>query len=164
MIHAEFSRPVRAHEIGQRRQHNIGATAAEREALARRFDLLTLDRLEASLETVRTDGAIIITGRVSAAGAQPCARTRTPVPFAIAEPLMLRLIPEAPEGEDVELSPEDLDSEPLTSDIIDLGEFAAQALGLALDPYPRSDTPAPGILSEEQARAAANPFSILKKH
>lgn len=163
MISLEFSRPIRAHEVGQRRQHNLGATAAEREALSLRFDLLNLDRLEAMLETVRTEGAIIVTGHISAAGAQPCARTGVAVPFTVAEPLTLRLLPEAPVGEDLELSPEDLDSEPLTSDVIDLGEYAAQALGLALDPYPRSDAPAPGVMSEEQARMASSPFSVLKK-
>lgn len=160
---AEFPRPIRAHDVGQRRQHNIGATKPEREALAARFDLLSLDRLEATLETVRTDSAILITGRISAAGAQPCARTAAPVPFTIAEPLSLRLTLHAPEGEDIELSEDDLDSEPLTSDIIDLGEYTAQALGLALDPYPRSAEPAPHILTEEQARAASSPFAMLKK-
>lgn len=159
----EFSRPIRAHEVGQPKMHNIGADAAERAALAQRFDLLSLDRLEASLTITRTEAAFTITGRFSAAGTQPCVRTRTPVPFTIAEPLTLRLIEQAPEGEDVELREDDLDSEPLTSDIIDLGEYAAQALGLALDPYPRSTVPAPGILTEEQARAASSPFAILKK-
>lgn len=164
MIPPEFSRPVRAHEVGQRRQHHLGATAPERAALARRFDLLSLDRLEATLDLRAEAGAIHITGHVSAAGAQPCVATQAPVPFALAEPIALRLIPHTPDGEDLELSAEDLDSEPLTSDIIDLGEYAAQALGLALDPYPRSTQAAPGILTEDQARAASSPFAVLKKH
>jgi uncharacterized metal-binding protein YceD (DUF177 family) len=159
----EFSRPIRAHEVGQPKPHNIGATAPERAALAKRFDLLALDHLEASLTVARADGAFTITGRISAAGTQPCIRTRTPVPFTIAEDLKLRLIPNAPQGEDLELSEDDLDAEPLTSDIIDLGEYAAQALGLALDPYPRSAEPAPHVLTEEQARAASSPFAVLKK-
>lgn len=164
----EFSRPIRAHEVGQPKMHNIGADTHERAALAQRFDLLSLDRLEASLTITRIDGtrteaAFTITGRFSAAGTQPCVRTRTPVPFTIAEELKLRLIPDAPQGEDLELGEDDLDAEPLTSDIIDLGEYTAQALGLALDPYPRSTEPAPGILTEEQARAASSPFAILKK-
>lgn len=167
----EFSRPIRAHEVGQRRQHNLGATAPERAALARRFDLLILERLEANLElradTGTATGAgstvIHVTGHISAAGTQPCVATQAPVPFTIAEPLTLRLIPEAPESEDIELSEHDLDSEPLTSDIIDLGEIIAQALGLALDPYPRSSESAPGLLTEAEAHAAASPFAILKK-
>jgi uncharacterized metal-binding protein YceD (DUF177 family) len=159
----EFSRPIRAHEVGQPKQHNIGADTAERTALAQRFDLLSLDRLEATLTIARTDATFTITGRISAAGTQPCARTRTPVPFTIAEDLKLRLIPNAPQGEDLELGEDDLDAEPLTSDIIDLGEYTAQALGLALDPYPRSTEPSPHILTEEQARAASSPFAVLKK-
>lgn len=167
MTEPEFSRPIRAHDVGQPKQQNIGATAAERDALARRFDLLALDRLEATLhishQAHSASGAILIKGRISAAGTQPCARTRAPVPFTIAEALTLRLIPASPESEDLELSAEDLDSEPLTSDIIDLGEYTAQALGLALDPYPRSTEPAPHLLTEEQARAASSPFAVLKK-
>ena len=42
------------------------------------------------------------------------------------------------------LADADLDTETLDGDVIDLGEIAAQALALALDPYPRSTAPAPG--------------------
>jgi hypothetical protein len=51
----------------------------------------------------------------------------------------------------------------LTGDVIDIGEIAAQALALALNPYPRSTAPAPGVISEEAARAASNPFAVLRK-
>ncbi len=162
-IPPEFSRTVRASDVSQRRQHSLGANAGERAALAGRFDLLALDRLEATLELRADGGVILLTGHFSAAGAQPCVRTRAPVPFVLAEPISLRLIPEAPAGEDLELASEDLDSEPLSSDIIDLGEYVAQALALALDPYPRSDEPAPGVLSEEQARVASSPFAVRRK-
>jgi uncharacterized metal-binding protein YceD (DUF177 family) len=162
MSGSEFSRPVRAHEVGKARAHQIGANADERAALAVRFDLTALNRLEADLELGRTASGIRLAGRIRAAGSQPCVRTGTPVPFTIDERLALRLLEAAPVGDEIELSAEDLDSEPLVGDIIDLGEYAAQALALALDPYPRSTAAAPLILSEDEARAAASPFAVLK--
>jgi hypothetical protein len=44
-----------------------------------------------------------------------------------------------------------------------MGEIAAQALALALDPYPRSTLAAPGVISESEARVASSPFSVLRK-
>ena len=154
----EFSRPLRAHEIGGNPRHQqIEATAAEREALAKRFDLLTLDRLR------RDAAGIRVTGRIDAGGAQPCVATAEPVPFVLAEPIALLLTEGAAVADEIELADSDLDSEALVGDIIDIGEIAAQALALALDPYPRSAAPAPGVISEDAARAAANPFSVLRK-
>ena len=42
-------------------------------------------------------------------------------------------------------------------------EIAAQAFALALDPYPQSTLPAPGVITEEAARAESTPFAIVKK-
>jgi uncharacterized metal-binding protein YceD (DUF177 family) len=160
----EFSRPLRAHEIGGTlRRQTIEADAVERAALAARFDLLGLDRLVADISVRREASGIRVTGRIDAAGTQPCVATAEPVPFVITEALALLLTENQPEGEEIELADADLDSEPLVGDIIDIGELAAQALALALDPYPRSTAPAPGVISEEAARAASNPFAVLRK-
>lgn len=160
----EFSRPLRAHEIGGNPRHQqIEATAAEREALAKRFDLLTLDRLVADVTLRRDAAGIRVTGHIDAGGAQPCVATAEPVPFVLAEPIALLLTEGAAVADEIELADSDLDSEALVGDIIDIGEIAAQALALALDPYPRSAAPAPGVISEDAARAAANPFSVLRK-
>jgi uncharacterized metal-binding protein YceD (DUF177 family) len=160
----EFSRPLRAHEIGGNpRRQAIEANEAERAALAARFDLLALDRLVADITLRRDAAGIRITGQIDAAGAQPCVATAEPVPFLITEPVALLLTESLPEGDEIELADADLDSEPLTGDVIDIGEIAAQALALALNPYPRSTAPAPGVISEEAARAASNPFAVLRK-
>jgi uncharacterized metal-binding protein YceD (DUF177 family) len=160
----EFSRPLRAHDIGGNpRRQAIEANAAERAALAARFDLLALDRLVADITLRRDAAGIRITGQIDAAGAQPCVATAEPVSFLIAEPVALLLTENLPEGDEIELADADLDSEPLTGDVIDIGEIAAQALALALDPYPRSTSPAPGVISEDAARAASNPFAVLRK-
>ena len=160
----EFSRPCRVAEIGSGgRRHDIAATDDERAALAARFGLLMLDDLTASLDVRREAAGIRVAGSVSARGSQPCVATADPVPFLIAENLSLLFTESQPEGSEIELSDDDFDVEPLAGDTIDLGEIAAQAFGLALDPYPRSASPAPGVISEAEARAAASPFAALKR-
>jgi hypothetical protein len=90
--------------------------------------------------------------------------TGDPVPFLITERIALLLVETAPEGGEIELADADLDTEPLSGDIIDMGEIAAQALALALDPYPRAKgARAPGVMTEDEARLARSPFAGLGK-
>jgi uncharacterized metal-binding protein YceD (DUF177 family) len=161
----EFSRPFRAHDVGTHtRQQMIEATADERAALADRFFLLDLERLTAALELRREPIGIRVTGQIHASGNQPCALSDEPVPFLITEKVALLLVPDIPAGTEIELAEPDLDAEPLLSDVIDMGEIAAQALALALDPYPRAKgVRVPGLLTEDEARAASSPFAALKK-
>ncbi|MBC7506688.1 MAG: DUF177 domain-containing protein [Sandarakinorhabdus sp.] len=161
----EFSRPFRAHDVGTHtRQQMIEADALERFALADRFFLLDLDRLTAALELRREAGGIRVTGQIHASGNQPCVTSAEPVPFLITEPLSLLLVAHTAEAGEFELADADLDSEPLVGDIIDMGEIAAQALGLALDPYPRKKgARVPGVMTEDEARLASSPFAALKK-
>ena len=78
------------------------------------------------------------------------------------------LIEASPAGDEIELSDADLDSEPLTGGIVDLGEIAAQSMAVGLDPYPRAPgaTAVDVVIDEETARRLANPFSVLggKRH
>jgi uncharacterized metal-binding protein YceD (DUF177 family) len=160
----EFSRQVRAHDIGGvTRRQMIEADDAERAALARRFGLLSLDQLTAALELRREAAGIRVTGQVHGRGEQACVATGEPLPFLVTEPIALLLTDAGPGGEELELGEDDLDTEPLDGDIIDLGEIAAQAFALGLDPYPRSAGAAPGVMSEEAAREASSPFAVLKK-
>ncbi len=163
---SEFSRPLRLETLGTApNARAIDATPGEREALARRFDLAALDALDADLTAQRIAGGVALTGHVRASGAQSCVISGLSVPFAIDEPLTLRFEP-APEGDEIELSDADLDILPLEGDTIDLGEAAAQALGLALDPYPKASELELAehrrlLLTEEAAARAINPFAVL---
>lgn len=142
MIPGEFSRPVRLDTIGSApHMLQIEADAGERAALARRFGLISLDRLQASV-TLRTAGDdVLAEGRVLADAVQACAATGAPVPAAIDAPFALRFRPEgAPEhDEEVELGADEIDTLPLEGGSVDVGEAAAQTLALALDPFPRAD-------------------------
>ncbi|MGA8398513.1 MAG: DUF177 domain-containing protein, partial [Stellaceae bacterium] len=70
----EFSRLVQLNRVGWEpyRQETI-ASEAERDGLARRFGLLSLDRLTAAIELVREPaGTILLTASFEAAFAQEC--------------------------------------------------------------------------------------------
>lgn len=159
----EFSHVVRAHEIGSPKPFRLEADAGERAALAARFTLLSLDQLTATLEVKRDSGGIRITGQVQSQGTQPCVASGEPVPFLVTERIALLLTEATPAGGEIELSSADLDVEPLDGDIVDLGEIAAQALALGLDPYPRLPISVPGVISEDEAVALRSPFAVLKK-
>lgn len=159
----EFSVPVRAHDVGGvLRQHDIAADAASRAALVRRFALVGLDELSAALALRREAAGIRVTGHIHARGEQACVATAEPVPFLLTEKVNLLFTEAKPDGDEIELADADLDTETLDGDVIDLGEIAAQALALALDPYPRSTAPAPGVISEAEARSVSSPFAVLR--
>lgn len=155
----EFSRPERIDQIGEReRVVEVRAKPEERAALARRFGLLSVERLEAWFAVRREAAGFVARGRVLADVVQACSVTAEPIPAAVDEPVEILFAPESGGvADEVELSADALDVVPLTGDRIDLGEAAAESMALALDPFPRSPAAAAalreaGVLSEEEAR------------
>lgn len=158
----EFSRVERLDTIGgEDRQVAIEADAAERLSLARRFGLVSLDRLHATFAIRRDGAAVIARGHISAAVVQSCTVTDNPLPATVEEDVALRFVaPAAAHGaeEEIELSGDALDTIEIEGGGIDLGEAAAETMALALDPFPRSPDAAAvlkhaGVLSEEEAGA-----------
>ena len=160
----EFARPQRVDTIGDdARTIEIDADAQERAALAKRFDLIGIEKLTGKF-TIRRDAAgIVAEGRVAAAVTQTCSITGDPLPATIDEPVALRFVAEEDSGQDeVELGDSDIDVIPYDGGTIDLGEVAAETMALALDPFPRGPNAEvllkeAGVLSEEQA----GPFGVL---
>lgn len=160
----EFARPQRVDTIGdEARTIEIDADAQERAALAKRFDLIGIERLTGKF-TIRRDAAgIVAEGRVAAAVTQACSITGDPLPATVDEPVALRFVAEEDAGQDeVELGDSDIDVIPYEGGTIDLGEVAAETMALALDPFPRGPNAEAalkeaGVLSEEQA----GPFGAL---
>jgi len=163
----EFSRPFALDDLGHEAvTRRLEATPAERALLARRFDLLALDRLEAEVTLRWTAGGVLrLDGRLRAAATQRCVVSLEPVPQAIDEPFSLRYSRHA-EAEAEAGDPEsgfDPDApEPLPAEGLDLGEEVAQALSLALDPYPRAPGASLGGSGEESPEGAFAALRALK--
>jgi len=167
-VKPEFSRPERLDTIGEReRIVEIAATEDERAALAKRFALLSITRLNARLGIKRTDSGIVVKGRVTGAAVQACSVTDEPLDTQIDEPVALLFVDQlVSEGDEVELSDDALDTVAIEGGTIDLGEAAADTLALAIDPFPRGPNAAAalaaaGVISEDEFRPA-NAFSDLK--
>lgn len=163
----EFSRPVSLDTISiTPRAMTLSADEAERLALSRRFALLSLDRLEATLTYEARDGGVLVTGHFDATFTQPCAATGKPVPASLSENFKLRFIPPGgPEmpADEIEIDAEACDEIEHDGRVIDLGEAVAQTLGLSLDPFPRAPDAddalrAAGVLGEHET----GPFAALK--
>ena len=170
---AEFSRPLSLDRINTtQHREEIVATDKERADLAARFGLLCLDSLSASftLKRVRKD-LVRVKGHVRAELAQACVVTLDPVPSKIDERFEVDFLEGAqPAVTDLELDAEAAEApEPAPDGWIDLGELAAEQLGLALDPYPRkpgAEVPAEWKaepIAEPAAEERPNPFATLEK-
>lgn len=161
----EFSRMVDIRAVDAR-AHRLEADERERAALAERFALVAIHRLEAVMELEKDGTAVNGKGTLDADIVQSCAVSGDDLPVTIHEELSLRFVPEtdAPSqpDEEIELEAGELDEIFFSGTAFDLGEAVAQSLVLAIDPYakgPDADTvrKETGLLDEE----AAGPFAAL---
>ncbi|CCD87444.1 conserved hypothetical protein [Bradyrhizobium sp. ORS 285] len=155
-------------EAGLHRE--IEADAAALAALAEIGELREVLSAHASFDLVeKRDGKVHVEGRVRARIGQTCVVTLDPIETEIDEPIDQMFAPpeQIPELADfVEDDPNsDVDTadppEPIINGQIDLGRLAADALFLAIDPYPRK----PGAVFEQPAEATSpedHPFAALK--
>lgn len=166
MSETEFSRTVRDDTIGvEPKRMHIEAGEAERQALARRFGLLALDRLDSDVEVNRTTSGIVASGRVRASVRQSCVATGEPVAAEIDEEFTVHFRPPPESGggeEEIELAEEEMDVIFTDGGLVDVGEAAAQTLALHLDPYPRA-LGAEAALKEAgvKGEGEAGPFGAL---
>lgn len=141
----EFSRVVQADRVESTSGGlALSATAEEREGLARRYGILGVERLDATVRLHwRAGGQVVLDGEFDADVVQSCVVTLEPVAGHVADSFQVVFDPEAPReaiGEDIEvMQGEELgeDLEPLVDGRIDVGEMVAQYLALSLEPYPR---------------------------
>lgn len=157
---AEFTRTVDIAHLARESVYDIAATAAERAALARRFELLALDRLEAQVRLSPLAGGYLrLAATLSADLVQACVVTLEPVAARIEDEFTLLYGAAGEERREVVLSGMAEVVEPRPGGLLDIGEAVAQQLSLALDPYPR----APGAALEPPAEPPASPFAALAK-
>lgn len=165
----EFSHVIKLGDIGAGVSHvHIAADEQQRAALTVRFDLQSLDRLDADIAISQNASGVSVKGRFRAELAQYCIATNDPVPVQLNEEITVRFVAAPKHGKDaeIELDTEELDSMFHDGQGVDIGEAVAQSMGLALDPYPRSpDAQAAlreaGVVSEEEAQEKDGPFSAL---
>jgi uncharacterized metal-binding protein YceD (DUF177 family) len=139
----EFSRLIRIDHIpaaGMRM--DVEAKPEERAALAKRFDLPSIDLLKAQLHLKAMAGGALVRldGTITAKVVQTCVVSLEPMPAKVKEEFSLTFGAPMPEevGAEIELSMEDEDPpEPIIDGVIDVGEAVAEHLSLALDPFPR---------------------------
>ncbi len=155
----EFPHPVDPAELGAEPcELSLRPDRAQLALLARRFELIALDRLAAAVELQRQpNGDILATGVIDADVVQRCVVTLEPVKNRVRASFRRLYVA----GADAELGVgEEQDWEPL-ADSIDAGELVAQEFGLALDPFPR----APGAALDQPAATdpLESPFAALHR-
>jgi uncharacterized metal-binding protein YceD (DUF177 family) len=163
MTTPEFSRLIPLTRLGAEPFcQEIVATEAERAALARRLELVSLDHLSARVELVREGGGtILLRAEFAAAFAQTCIVTLDSVPGRLDERFALRYGPPEAEPADQAIGGDEPAFEPLTGDSIDIGEAVAQEFSLALPPFPRAED---AIIDEKPEPAPADgPFIALAR-
>ena len=140
MAEPEFSRPVALARLGSEPfRQEIAASEAERALLARRFGLVAIDRLSATVELARQDhDRILLQAAFDAEFVQSCVVTLDPVRGAVSERFALLYGSPEAEAEAAGIGADDPAFEPIVGDTIDIGEAVAQEFGLVLPPYPRS--------------------------
>ena len=162
MSEPEFSRPVDERHIDPK-PVSVEATAEERETLARRFGIVAIQQLQATVWLERAGEAVAAHGRLSASIVQSCAVSGEDLPVRIDEPIALRFVPAHPvHAEEIEIGADELDEIEFEGHTFDLGEAVAQSLALAIDPYatgPEAERVRKEAgLSDE---AASGPFAAL---
>ncbi|MEN3973584.1 DUF177 domain-containing protein [Emcibacter sp. SYSU 3D8] len=152
------------------RHIEISPSDAERDAIARRLDLLAVAdfAVRGRLDPLRRGRSAIFNGRMTAALTQRCIITGDPVDAAIDEEIHVRLLTEdeSDKRTEVEIDADEDDLEIAEEGIVDLGEICVQYLAIALDPYPRAPGAQAPALPEEVDSADVvkpNPFAVLKK-
>lgn len=168
----EFSRPVAVESLtGGLAEYDIEATEAERQALALRLDLTSVDSLTASVRLWPEGGEMVrLQGTLAARVAQSCVVTLEPVTSSIQAFVERRFGPgegvQDPQDEEVAWDGED-PPDAILNGYIDIGEAVAEQLSLEISPFPR----APGaefrgysVGTADQGEAGPDgPFSALAK-
>lgn len=158
----EFSRTADTRQVDAAPLHLV-ATEAECAALARRFDLVAIKRLDATLSLAKAEAVILATGTLSADIIQSCAISGEDLPVLIREPLSFRFVPagQYSPDEELELEADELDEIEFSGTGFDLGEAVAQSLVLAIDPF--AEGPDAERVRREVLKDAgeAGPFAAL---
>lgn len=130
---------------------DIVASDNERAALAKRFGFLDLPAFSARVTIDRRPGGqVIVEGRLRGRLVQACVLSLEPVSQALDDAFRLVFKEDAlderdPESGEAVVSAQADAPEPLTGNLLDVGEIVAEQLSLTAEPYPRR----PGVKLED---------------
>lgn len=130
---------------------DIVASDYERAALAKRFGFLDLPAFSARVTIDRrVGGQVIVEGRLRGRLVQACVLSLEPVSQALDDAFRLVFKEDAlderdPESGEAVVSAQADAPEPLTGNLLDVGEIVAEQLSLTAEPYPRR----PGVKLED---------------
>ncbi|HBK06917.1 MAG TPA: hypothetical protein DDZ81_13910 [Acetobacteraceae bacterium] len=156
----EFHRPLSLDRIGTLGlDMTVVAKPAECAALAIRMNLPAVLALSCAFHLTRESrDKVLARGVLHATITQTCVVSLETFDALIEEVFQVRFVPSGEESEDID--PDSDDEIPFEGNFIDLGEAAAEQLGLALDPYPRM----PGSEMPEIAEdPEPHPFAALRR-
>jgi hypothetical protein len=163
------------------RAFSFEATAEECAALADRFSLISIEglKVEGRIDVYARGREARLVARLFANVTQACVVSLAPVPAHLEEDFTRNFdraaVSEVPAGPAVNFdSLADDPPDPLPERGIDVGEVAAEQLGLALEPYPRAAGALPvgesgegsetrGKLAGEGGDPQESPFSVLRR-
>jgi uncharacterized metal-binding protein YceD (DUF177 family) len=156
----EFHRPLSLDRIGAvGLDLTVEATAAECAALAVRMNLPAVLELSCAFHLIREGrDKVLARGVLHAKVTQTCVISLDEFDPVVEEVFQVRFVPSGEESDDAD--PDSDDEIPFEGNAIDLGEAAAEQLGLALDPYPRM----PGVeMPEIDDEPEPHPFAALRR-
>lgn len=177
MAQPEFSHPVKVDSLPDKETNfKIEANPQERQALAERFGLVSLQSLMAEVTVCRRKKGRLyaVKGKMTASLTQQCVITLEPLNSDIACDFEVLF-----SEEEVEQEPEKLDElvidmqdlpELIVEGIIDIGEVVAEQLSLEIDQFPRKDDaifendynqPKEGVKQDDSGQKRDNPFDVL---
>lgn len=166
----EFSRPLDITRVpAQGCTEKIAAEPKECAALAERFGLPAIHSLKAELRISRWRGeGLKIKGSLVADIDQTCVVSLDIFRSTLEDSFESYFLPASSLAGSDEATIEESDADPFENGIIDMGEAVAEAMALALDPYPKK----PGTSFADQvepesegagAETGRNPFARLSR-
>ncbi len=167
LVAAEIDREVKSYELT--------ATPDQLEDIRKRFDLVALNSMSASVavNSKANDEGILLEGHVRADLVQRCIASLADVPEIVDAPFTLLLVdPETANRMDADESFLDTDQpeyDALEGDIVEVGEIVAQTVAISMNPYPRAEgAELTGLQNKdisfnEPELEKKNPFAALGK-
>ena len=161
-VMSPYSEMVRINQIGAGLKRRLEPDSEARHRIARALDLQELQDFSAEMDVTPTpsSSAWTLKGRVTAHAVQTCGLTLDPLPADVDRRFSIQLVESAPqETDEIEVTLDEDDVDPIEDGKIDLGQYAVEQLALSLDPFPRK--PGAEFVQPEEP-AEISPFAALK--